>query len=66
MEDKKVIIGCQIDLAIKHQFTLKAQKFGGTSFVLRELINGFSEDRVFIKAPVVTNNLYATQDEFMK
>jgi hypothetical protein len=65
-ELKKSILGFQMDIANKQAFVAKAQPYGGTSFVLRELAMGFVEGRVFIKQPVVTSNLYTTQDEFMK
>ena len=36
----------------RHAFSVKTQPYGGPSFVLRELVNAFSENRVTIKPPV--------------
>jgi hypothetical protein len=59
----KVIIGCQIDTALKQAFVEKCKGLGGTSHVLRELIVGFADNRVLIKRPKEVVSLYS--DEFV-
>jgi len=40
------------------EFSVKAQEFGGPSFVLRELVNGFTENRVSISPKPNQRSLY--------
>lgn len=44
-------LGVRLTSATKSAFRKKSVNFGGTSTVLRELIEGFVEGRVTIKAP---------------
>jgi hypothetical protein len=40
-------------------FSVKADTYGGPTFVLRELVVGFTEDRTILKPPVTRKeNLY--------
>lgn len=38
---------------VRAKFVSKASKYGGTAYVMRELVAGFVEDRVTIKPPPV-------------
>ena len=38
---------------VRAKFVNKASRFGGTAYVMRELVAGFVEDRVTIKPPPV-------------
>jgi len=57
-KEDKSIIGCQVNTDIKDKFSDMAKQYGGTSFVLRELITGFAEGRVKISPPIITNGLF--------
>ncbi len=46
----------------RRQFINKAAKFGGTSYVLRELVLAFVEDRVTIRPPTI-GALYHVETE---
>jgi len=58
IKNQKALIACQIKQSIKDTFLVKAALYGGTSYVLRELIMAFNEGRLIIKSPVVNNSLY--------
>jgi hypothetical protein len=64
---EKSIIACQLSVVNKSKFMDKAKTYGGTSFVLRQLIEAFNEDRVMVKPSHLTVvNTDTTTDEFMK
>jgi hypothetical protein len=63
----KSMIACQLSVVNKDKFMAKAKTYGGSSFVLRQLIEAFNEGRIFIKPNYLTVVSPDTNlDEFMK
>ena len=52
-------LAVRITPATRLIFINKSAEFGGTSLVLRELIEAFVEDRVVIKQPSIKGTIYA-------
>jgi hypothetical protein len=64
---EKSILGCQLSVVNKDKFVSKAKTYGGSSFVLRQLIEAFNEGRISIKPNHLTVvDSDTTADEFMK
>ena len=56
MATKKVkfsALAARVPPDVRVKFVNKASRFGGTAYVMRELVAGFVEDRVTIKPPKI-------------
>jgi len=55
---KSKFLNLRVSPKVHKAFSVKAREFGGTSEVLRELVEGFLEDRVTVKPNPEKRSLY--------
>jgi predicted HicB family RNase H-like nuclease len=55
---KSKFLNLRVSPKVHKAFSVKASKFGGTSEVLRELVDAFIEDRVTVKPNPEKRSLY--------
>jgi hypothetical protein len=57
------ILSTRVTAKVRKKFLRKAKRFGDPSYVHRELINAFVEDRVTMEPPDNINPLFGEENE---